>query len=57
MKFEEVLPALRQGKNIKRECQQWLLNIRTSNANPSLHIMIPILDILSDDWEIIDDHT
>jgi Lar family restriction alleviation protein len=48
MKFEEVLPALREGKRIKRAC--WDVACLKINEWEE----ISISHILCDDWEIMD---
>jgi Lar family restriction alleviation protein len=45
MKFEEVLPALREGRRIKRRSFSWYLG-----PNDALEIE----HILADDWEIVE---
>ena len=50
MKFEEVLPALRNGKKIR--CESWEPNQYTCLNDEDC---FSIDDILNNDWEIIDE--
>lgn len=59
MKFEEVLPSLREGKKIKRknaEKDYWLNDSFISNdINNRTYDTILIEDLLADDWEIVEE--
>ena len=49
MKFEEVLPALREGKKIRRRCGYYIKNNRIVDEFGVAS------DILQDDWEIVEE--
>lgn len=49
MKFEEVLPALRTGKKIRRKERP----ITTTLGLDNKLIFISVENLLADDWEII----
>ena len=52
MKFEEVLPALRERKEIKRKnWKSYLSYFATDNDIDVLNLN----DVLADDWEIVDE--
>ena len=58
MKFEEVLPALREGKRIKRNtwpCYKYcyVKDNHIVNQNGELYVFGVEADILQDDWEIV----
>ena len=55
MKFEEVLPALREGKKIKRKEWPWSYDLNLLTRNPSLKPMMGIVEALANDWEIVDE--
>ena len=49
MKFEEVLPAFREGKKIRRRGHIWF-----DNSDEDLELTMGIV-LNKDDWEILDD--
>ncbi len=61
MKFEEVLPALREGKKIRRKNDYWLaytgcyqlIDNQLWDMYENLIDAIDIYDLLADDWEIV----
>ena len=57
MKFEEVLPALKAGKKIRRKCMPnryyHIKNNHIVNENGELYTFGVEADILQDDWEIV----
>lgn len=57
MKFEEVLPALREGKKIKRKCVPYgyyhIKNNHIVDENGKIYTFGVEADILQDDWEIV----
>lgn len=57
MKFEEVLPALKEGKKIKRKCMPnryyHIENNHIINEIGDLYTFGVEADILQDDWEIV----
>lgn len=59
MKFEEVLPALREGKKIKRKCMPYdyyhIKNNRIVDEYGDLYTFGVEADILQEDWEIIEE--
>ena len=58
MKFEEVLPALEEGKIIRRQSWTKIINLYTTlrreDVNPEYYYDF-IVDQLANDWEIIND--
>jgi hypothetical protein len=60
MRFEEVLPALREGKKVYRKCfgeSNWT---NMPDITYYLHRFVPKYDagnmINADDWEIVEEH-
>ena len=61
MKFEEVLPALREGKKIRRTTDFWknfiycyqLIDNQLWDGAEEWIDAIDVLDLLADDWEIV----
>lgn len=57
MKFEEVLPALREGKKIRRNCMPYgyyhIKNNHIVDENGEIYTFGVEADILQDDWEIV----
>ena len=65
MKFEEVIPALRDGKKVRRESwhradsitYEWSNNLSKLRDMPHggyFHYNLPLEDLNADDWEIKD---
>lgn len=52
MKFEEVLIELRKGKIIKRSI--WNNHVLSNNIN-NMNNMLYVEDLLSDDWEVLEE--
>lgn len=65
MKFEEVLPALKEGKAIRRTGGCWqsingcygLIDNQIWDMYDNWVDAIDVQDLLSDDWEIVDAKT
>ncbi len=62
MKFEEVLPALREGEKIKRKIWYEDINYIILNENKEIisfkwgiYDALSIKDLLADDWEVIEE--
>lgn len=60
MNFEKVLPALREGKKVRRIGNKVLTfskeGILWDGKNPLNHLPdIKISDLISDDWEIVEE--
>lgn len=61
MKFEEVLPALREGKKIKlKGCKEFEYLFKSKNENELRtedykHINLSWEDFFRDDWEIVEE--
>lgn len=59
MKFEEVLPALKEGKKIKRSCMPYgyyhIKNNRIVDEYGELYTFGVASDILQEDWEIVEE--
>ena len=59
MKFEEVLPALKEGKKIKRKCMPdgyyHIDNNHIYDEIGQLYTFGVEADILQDDWEIVEE--
>ena len=57
MKFEEVLPALKEGKKIRRKCRPnryyHIENNHIVNEIGDLYTFGVEADILQDDWEVV----
>lgn len=59
MKFEEILPALREGKKIRlKGCKEFEYLFKPKNENELRtedyqHINLSWEDLLADDWEIV----
>ena len=65
MKFEEVIPSLREGKKIRRELwhravsisYEWnndLSKLREMPHGGYFHYHLPLEDLSADDWEVKD---
>ena len=50
MKFEEVLPALREGKKVRRT--SW---VSTTHIKAKGDYFLDVSGCLADDWEIVDE--
>ena len=51
MKFEEILPALREGKKVRRGCwHQDISSIENTNS-----FRVAMHDLIQQDWEIIEE--
>ena len=59
MKFEEVSPALREGKKIRRKCMPYgyyhIKNNHIVDEYGELYTFAVASDILQDDWEIVEE--
>jgi hypothetical protein len=56
MKFEQVMPALREGKRMRRKgWDKGIFTLAAKSYFGEINLAIYVSDILEDDWEILEE--